>query len=205
MNTKNNNVSIDRLFNLLDEWRELPAYQLERRADIFFALHLEEILGAKINLIIPEFPVKKKETHQSFKIDYVAITANKVYFIELKTDNNSRNKEQDKYLEEAKLKNVKKLIDEILEISSRTKAKNKYKKLLSLISKASWFDETLQKNISTDNDIEIVYIQPNKNEKTIDANRVITFDEIIQKLRGSNNDITQRFVSSLKEWKSPIK
>lgn len=32
------NAKIDALFNLLDEWRCLPKYQLERRANIFFAL-----------------------------------------------------------------------------------------------------------------------------------------------------------------------
>jgi len=37
-------VIIDNLFNLLDDWRTLPAYQLERRADIFFALYLDKIL-----------------------------------------------------------------------------------------------------------------------------------------------------------------
>lgn len=34
----------ERLFDLLDDWRNLPSYQLERRADIFFALHLEIII-----------------------------------------------------------------------------------------------------------------------------------------------------------------
>lgn len=31
------------LFALLDQWRHFPAYQLERRADVFFAV--EEQLG----------------------------------------------------------------------------------------------------------------------------------------------------------------
>ena len=36
--------TIERVFKLLDNWRHLPDYQLERRADIFFALFLPEVL-----------------------------------------------------------------------------------------------------------------------------------------------------------------
>jgi len=35
-------MTINELFDLLDDWRNLPSYQLERRADIFFAIHLEK-------------------------------------------------------------------------------------------------------------------------------------------------------------------
>jgi hypothetical protein len=33
---------IDTLFDRMDAWRHLPNYQLERRADIFFAMYLPE-------------------------------------------------------------------------------------------------------------------------------------------------------------------
>ena len=36
---------ISKIFDTLDDWRQLPAYQLERRADIFFGIYLEEILN----------------------------------------------------------------------------------------------------------------------------------------------------------------
>lgn len=53
---------IDKLFKHLDNWRHLPAYQLERRADIFFGIYLQEILKKKFNedidFIVPEFPVR---------------------------------------------------------------------------------------------------------------------------------------------------
>ncbi len=73
-------MTIHLLFNLLDDWRTLPAYQLERRADIFFAIYLDKILekhkGVKINLIIPEFPVRLGSLpdhnpldNRSYKID----------------------------------------------------------------------------------------------------------------------------------------
>ena len=46
---------------LLDRWRHFPAYQLERRADVFFALYLpgivEHALGVKVDSrVIPVEP-----------------------------------------------------------------------------------------------------------------------------------------------------
>lgn len=109
---KKDKMTINKLFDLLDDWRNLPAYQLERRADIFFAIHLEKIieetLGTKIDFVIPEFPVRvgeistaHPELNKSFKIDYMtySISENKVYLIELKTDQRSRREKQDWYLD----------------------------------------------------------------------------------------------------------
>jgi len=44
---------IDTLFNRMDAWRHFPNYQLERRADIFFALYLPEVLEAKLRFAVP--------------------------------------------------------------------------------------------------------------------------------------------------------
>ena len=33
------------VLELLDRWRHLPSYQLERRADVFFALYLPGIVN----------------------------------------------------------------------------------------------------------------------------------------------------------------
>ena len=51
------------VFANLDRWRHFPAYQLERRADIFFSVYLPEALakvtGVEIDpRMIPEFPLK---------------------------------------------------------------------------------------------------------------------------------------------------
>lgn len=129
---------IDELFNKLDEWRQLPAYQLERRADIFFAIYLQEIIKKKfdevIEFIIPEFPVrvgnlckdkKLNNPNLSFKIDYVGIcrSLDKVFFIELKTDNSSRRDKQDWYIEMAKKNNIVDLINGVLDIYKATSSK----------------------------------------------------------------------------------
>ncbi|MDO8577756.1 MAG: hypothetical protein Q7R50_01080 [Dehalococcoidales bacterium] len=91
----------EEIFNRLDDWRHLPAYQLERRADIFFALYLHDVIGRKTSStinphVIPEFPLKKADSMQSVKADYVAFSKDlaHVFLIELKTDCKSLDIEQ---------------------------------------------------------------------------------------------------------------
>ena len=56
------------VFDTLDDWRHLPAYQLERRVDVFFGLMLPEMIEDEFGLsrdpsnpmvVIPEFPLHK--------------------------------------------------------------------------------------------------------------------------------------------------
>ena len=64
-------------------YRQEAIHELERRADIFFACYLPDILKngnqSIQKTIIPEFPMRKgtlgiKPENQSFKIDYLAVT-----------------------------------------------------------------------------------------------------------------------------------
>jgi hypothetical protein len=149
----NNPNPINDLFNLLDKWRLLPAYQLERRADIFFGLFLPEILKEKfkveIDHIIPEFPVRLgsidgSANNQSYKIDYLAVSksANRVFLIELKTDMNSRRTVQDNYLNAAKEMNITGLIDGLLLIYKASRHKTKYNYLLKELVEVGWIKIT---------------------------------------------------------------
>ena len=207
-------MTINKLFDLLDDWRNLPAYQLERRADIFFAIHLdkiiEKILGTKIDFIIPEFPVRigelpeqNPENNQSFKIDYLTYSRNenKVYLIELKTDQRSRRKKQDLYLINASEIKIKGLVDGLIKIYEATNQKVKYDNLLDKIEKIAWIeriDKTI-KNLNIEIEPSIIYIQPlNKENKE----SIISFDNIINALSDSNDLLTKRFIKSLEKWKS---
>lgn len=95
----------------LDEWRHLPAYQLERRVDIFFGMFLPKVIekayaGVSVDAVIPEFPLHKgmlgisddREDNQSVNVDFVAFGTQegkkRVFLVELKTDMNSLNREQ---------------------------------------------------------------------------------------------------------------
>ncbi|MCK4636196.1 MAG: hypothetical protein KAT32_05025 [Candidatus Moranbacteria bacterium] len=207
-------MTINKLFDFLDDWRNLPAYQLERRADIFFAIYLdkiiEKILGEKIDLIIPEFPVRvgeiserHPELNKSFKIDYLTYSKkeNKVYLIELKTDQRSRREKQDWYLKRASEIKVKGLVNGLIKISKATNQKVKYNNLLDKIEKIGWIerDNKTIKNLNIEIEPSIIYIQPlnKENEKSI-----ISFDDIIKALSDSNDLLTKRFIESLEKWKS---
>lgn len=215
-------IKINKLFDLLDDWRNLPGYQLERRADIFFAIYLDKIIerkfGAKIDLVIPEFPIRKdnlpnhsrfnkkplKKPNQSFQIDYLLYSKSdipQVFLVELKTDKNSRNEKQDWYLEEASKIKVKGLVEGLIKIHSATNQKLKYDNLLDKIEKIGWIkrgNKTI-KNLNIEIEPSILYIQPT-NEESIDS--VISFDDIIIALSDSNDPVTKRFIESLEKWKS---
>jgi hypothetical protein len=205
---------INKLFDTLDDWRNLPAYQLERRADIFFAINLEKIIeakfGTKIDFIIPEFPVrigeispKHPDLNKSFKIDYLTYSKkeNKVFLVELKTDQRSRREKQDWYLESASKIKVKGLVSGLLKIYNATNQKIKYNKLLDKIEKIGWIkrDNKIIMNLGIEIEPTIIYLQPlnKKNEKSI-----ISFDDIIKALSDSNDPMTKRFVDSLEKWKT---
>lgn len=144
---------IEKIFELLTQWYQLPKYQLERRLDIFFALYLPEILETKgiskvnnIN-IFPEFPLKKdgQDEFRSNNADYAIIYKEKdkykLCLIELKTDPNSINrKNQFTYYENILKKSFEEVLEGIIQIEQRTKetkskdANDKYNKLLKRMS-----------------------------------------------------------------------
>ena len=138
-------ISIDRVFELMDQWRHLPDYQLERRADIFFALFLPEVLKEHFKLdqepvLIPEFPIKNREDNHSSKVDYLALQRsksdkpNRAFLVELKTDMGSRRDVQDNRLLDAKERGLPKLVAGVVVLCGATQEKRKYAHLLKLLS-----------------------------------------------------------------------
>lgn len=138
----------DRFFGLLDTWRHLPDYQLERRADVFFAVHLVPFLEQRFSVqlfpeLVPEFPIRigtiypRIPINQSFKIDYLALARDhtKCFFVELKTDGHSRREKQDKYLAAARAAGLQHLLEGLLLIFQATTAKHKYYNLLCLLER----------------------------------------------------------------------
>ena len=113
-------ISLEHVLDLLDKWRHLPAYQLERRADALFALFLPGVLENRFDTgklcLIPEFPIKKSilqtyegdDTEQSINADYLAVSEDlaRAFLIELKTDMTSIKEKQVKDLECAKSKGM---------------------------------------------------------------------------------------------------
>lgn len=134
---------IEPLFELLDDWRHLPNYQLERRADIFFGLYLPEFLEDRFEVVVdgwvPEFPIKRDliwpevRTNQSVKVDYVAFGENRAQclFVELKTDGGSRREAQDHYLERSRQVGMGAVVEGLKSIVQASSAHKKYFHLLS--------------------------------------------------------------------------
>jgi hypothetical protein len=93
------NAFVEELFKLLADNKKFPAYQAERRIDIFINFFLEEILenhfqGSKVTYVAPEFPLKKDKGNQSTNVDYLCVKKEengkkKILFVELKTNADS--------------------------------------------------------------------------------------------------------------------
>lgn len=91
---------IKKMLHQLTEWKQLPKYQMERRADLFFGFYLKDILcNVKSKdgetyfkedenlVVIPEFPISSSDKDlRSTNTDYMVTNGKKFYFVELKTD-----------------------------------------------------------------------------------------------------------------------
>lgn len=252
---------IGKLFDQLDTWRHLPSYQLERRADIFFSLYLQEVLeDNKVGLgipiddrLIPEFPVRigtinarssdeqqdvgsvvtvdtsanrrGPSSEQSYKIDYVAFSADKskVILIELKTDAASHLPEQARYLNACQTHGFHDLLTGIKQLFLATNSKRKYFRLLVQLEEmelitglkplrevmncntlrgASVAAEMIEPNPKLEiKECLIVYIQPTKEPRPENsAVKVISFDDFRSVVQMHGDLISQRFAASLDAW-----
>jgi len=204
---------VETIFDNLNTWRHLPAYQLERRADIFFSVYLPEYLRyAKkfdVDTVIPEFPVRigtihdKIDINRSFKVDYVVTNRDlsRVLFVELKTDLSSRREKQDWYLDRAKEVGMTSLLEGILEIYNATSAKMKYLVLLDALVKAHLLTRDEQGRFavaSVQPNIEILYLQPTND--SADNTNTISFTQFAEFVASNDDDFSQRFANSLREW-----
>jgi len=154
------------IFSNLDRWRHFPAYQLERRVDIFFSVYLkallEEVTGVALeDDLLPELPIKRDliwpefAGHSSVKVDYAlfAKDRSRVFFVELKTDAGSRRERQDHYLETASRLGFRKIIDGFCAILLKTDAHQKYHHLASALARLGY--------LTTPNDLrQFIYPSP---------------------------------------------
>lgn len=213
---------ITELFNRMDEWRHLPSYQLERRADLFFSLYLPEVLGRELGIpmreqLIPEFPVAKGvldsaegPDNRTFKIDYLARSRDgeTVVFVELKTDNSSIRPEQERYLDEARDKRLPKLLDALRTVITKTRARDKYGCLLAQLERLE-----LVTNVQPGGSFDVtapntkpivVYVQPRSAQlgtgaKPI-ADKTVLFTKFAEIVGEHDDPLSQRFAQSLREW-----
>ena len=149
----NNLEEIEWIFGYLNVSRHFPGFRLEPHVAPFFALFLPDILKridrCIHDIIVPEFPLRKgqfnlyenaRDQNGSKNVDYVALSKdrNEVYFVELKTDSNSIDDDQNAYLrevEEGKIE-FRRIVEGICEMAKASKnRKRKYVHLLHELQK----------------------------------------------------------------------
>lgn len=223
---------LDRVFENLDRWRHLPAYQLERRVDMFFSVYLkglvEEATGVALDdEMLPELPIKRDliwadhPTHQSVKVDYALFSKDRrqVFFVELKTDSNSRRNAQDEYLEAAKLLGFRKITQGVCDIIRRTEAHQKYYHLASALARLGYLtmpddlreliypaprpglSERLQALRVTEVEatVEVLYVQP----AATPGVHCIDFAQFAEYVARSRDPLSQAFARHLIRWCEP--
>lgn len=222
---------IEQHFGLLNTWRTFPNYQLERRADIFFALYAAEILRKPypkntFDLIIPEFPlrlgtirkdVENKSANRSVKVDYACIdTRNaKCVFLELKTDDGSTRDVQYSDMELAADMAFATLLEGMGALRKKSRRKDKYDALFAVMeskglvnaSGTNRNDHQVAPTALADRmTTSLAIIKPvddlsAERKKKYD---VITFDAVRQALQPltSNDPVAKHFHAALGIWRA---
>ena len=143
-------LTMNDFFNRLDKWRHFPAFPLEARSEVFFALFLPTVLEAHFKKddvkikpqVIPQFPLKIEDNNQSNNVDFFALSDNgeRAFLIELKTDMNSWRKEQDCYLRRAKCRGMWGILKDIRTIAGVERPKYARQKYYYLLKAIADFD-----------------------------------------------------------------
>ena len=152
-------VFIEDLFRQLIGNKELPKYQFERRIDAIIAVFLPEIikkqLGWDIEIISPEFPIKKSHNNQSTNVDYLLFRHGNNdlddawIFFELKTDYGSMRSEQWAIYVDAAERGMPVLLEGLKAIEQASRKSSKYNELAKRL-------DGHRKDCS----IEILYLSP---------------------------------------------
>ncbi len=187
---------VEILMQTIIKSKDIPKAQVERYVspilEIFLPSALSKILGKNIEMVMPEFPIKKLENNQSTNIDFLLSSDNEIIFVELKTDTTSSNDNQMKTYE--KLKTTSnlgcKLFNDFEQIKENSSKNKKYQNIQNLIQ-----DKLL--NLTKLQKLEIVYLVPKRLKEKNNFNEygieVITFEKLHQ-----NNEINHKFCN---EWK----
>jgi hypothetical protein len=202
-------------FEMLKDWKLLPAYKAEPRIDCLIGYYLPQILSDFLTIeilgIIPELPIRLatvKPTHEgttyadrSYKVDFLVLGNNNLnYLVEFKTDSNSRRDEQDRYLMEAKACGTKSIMEGIIQIANVSTYELKYKHLKNKLKDYGLIDYD-NKYTGMNPSFEIIYIQPSnyRNEEN-----VIDFQWICNWLKENhpNSEFETALADALFSWSS---
>ena len=217
---------VDALLELLDRWRHFPSYQLERRADIFFALYLpgivEHATGVAVDpRVIPEFPIKREDNWQSTKVDYFLVSRDRsqAFLVEFKTEMQSRRAAQDAYLELAKERGLNVLLSHMPGMAAASNQKAKYVRLFVALEELGllrlpadlreYAAPAVRRGITkrleavealpTNASIEVIYLQPREDG----THGVISFKTVADYLHTLEEALARTLAGFLERWMEP--
>jgi len=131
------------------------------------------------------------------------------YLVEVKTDSKSRSKRQDDCLKKAKKNRLEKLVNDINSIYKKSDEKDKYRHLIEKLKEKNIINIkdndklVFEFNKNKNKDLEIIYVQPSKNEK----DHIIDFNEISEwifdnKIKDKDNcEFEKELCEKLRKWK----
>jgi hypothetical protein len=185
---------------------------LEPRVDALAALFLPQLLQNKLNAairsdIIPEFPLRRGTLwddsvpgrNKSKKVDFALCSEDRqfVHFVEFKTDQTSRNDEQDEYLSKAVKLPFSQLLDGVVRISKATLPQYlpKYQQLMLSIEKWGFALDPLQIHRADSTKVVRWYLQPQPG----DAN-TIGFADFATFLRTRHDSLAVVLAPYFQRW-----
>jgi hypothetical protein len=176
-----NNQFLFDLFTELARNKGLPKYQFERRVDILLTMFLPEILfehlSWQVELVAPEFPLKRADNNQSTNVDHLLFRRaehpedERWLFFELKTDDLSVRDSQIEIYKQAIGRGMPVLRQQLQSIQEATTFGKKYNLLAERLAA-----------FPLERPIELVYLAPTR----IDTGRLglascsIAFAELAQ-------------------------
>jgi hypothetical protein len=200
-------------FEMMIDWKKLPAYKAEPRIDSLIGYFLDSILSdflkVEIEGVIPEFPLRlgtiypeqegTNYSDRSYKVDFLAVGNNGInYLVEFKTDTSSRVEKQDLYLQQSKSLGSQALLEGALIIADVSTYKNKYRHLKSKLQNTGMLGETFDYLLKNPK-LEIVYVQPQNNNNDP---YIISFEWIANWLEGiaEKDSFEVVFAATLRLW-----
>jgi len=206
----NHTEAVEMMLKNLDNWRHLPKYQLERRADMFFGLFIRHIMEARYgrmhDLIIPEFPYKNdKERNTTVNFDYVLFSENldRVFVVELKTEPESAGGINNSYLNKVVEIPFEDIIGDLKSVVAATNQKNKYNCLIKLLEQIGFIlkDSGNKWECSPKTGKPtVVYLTPKLKKELNGKFDMILFDEAADILSKSGGAVECHFASYLRRW-----
>lgn len=220
--TNDKNPTMSQILNLLNDWRHLPFYSLERRSAPFFAVFIREVLSNQFDremheILVPEFPLRigalyieeeRKRLRpvpspgQSYNVDYVAFAKDKsmAYLVELKTDLSSLRPKQSEYLCRARKRGLLRLVEGVIQLAQDSKKyKSKYAHLLYRLSAPGIDLVPIRSPDQNFPDTKVVFIQPKEHKSDRQDFEHIYFKEVANIVE-PQGDLGALFANCLRQW-----